>query len=271
MAYSEAIAVFKADCSEKKIIANSARKRVGRRRGCKGPYRTPQEVSALNGPCTTYNLNVAMTWEQFTSLPLSIQTEYLRGIANRFGATELDLLSLFHVTDRELRTHLQCNALAGVMKRAQAERFDADGWEQFINCRNDSVMEQIPADNCAERLRSRREELGLTQKQLAEELCCSTASISRAENNKSNYITIIMLLSSVEKLFSQKQAGGMEEAGNDGPVLCQKQAKRPVQKQPKGSLALSGTSDTVISALAKLFDDAQQNVTVTVCFDEQKQ
>lgn len=271
MAYSEAIAVFKADCSEKKIIANSAKKRVGRRRGCKGPYRTPQEVSALNGPCTTYNLNVAMTWEQFTSLPLSIQTEYLRGIAKRFGATELDLLSLFHVTDRELRTHLQCNALTGIMKRAQAERFDADGWEQFKNCRNDSVMEQTPTDNCAERLRSRREELGLTQKQLAEELCCSTASISRAENNKSNYITIIMLLSSVEKLFSQKQAAGVDDARSEAPALEQTQGKKSVQKQPKGSLALSGSSDTVISALAKIFDDAQQKVTVTVCFEEQMQ
>lgn len=118
----------------KKNIAQSARKRVGRRRGCDFLPRTKSELKAMNGPCTTYRLNEPMKWASFTQIPTRIQIEYLRSLVKRFHATEEMLPSLFGATPTAVRYYLSSKGLAGVMASCcENQAPDMEGWRSFTN------------------------------------------------------------------------------------------------------------------------------------------
>lgn len=125
---------FNEDNRRKKQIAQSARKRVGQRRGCDFLPRTPSELNAMNGPCTTYRLSEPMKWASFTQIPQRIQTEYLRSLAKRFHATEEMLPSLFGATPTAVRNYLSNKGLAGVMAASSGNQApDVEGWKAFTN------------------------------------------------------------------------------------------------------------------------------------------
>ena len=125
---------FNRENQAKKNIAQSARKRVGRRRGCSFLPRTKAELQAMSGPCTTYRLNEPMKWKTFTQIPKHIQAEYLRSLAIRFHATEAMLPSLLGATPTAVQTYLTNRGLSGMMAAScKGQAPDMDAWTAFTN------------------------------------------------------------------------------------------------------------------------------------------
>lgn len=285
--YNEAEAVFKADCREKKRNARGARNRVRNTKGCNLPTRTPSEIAQMTGPCKQYNLDVAATLDQFEDMSTEIQAEYLALLAKRFGAREENLPELFNSDVRTVHSMLQRNALTGIMKRSGAgNAFDEPAWAEFITKRGNPVQVDM---SYAVKLKDVRVQLGLTQRQLAEKLGCTQATISRAENQQVSDSSVAPLVAKVAKLLkdrgmelvpvraeqpvtSESSSSNEDEkttAACDNAAAEKKGArsKRGNSDRKRGAIVLSGSSADVAEAIAKLLKSEKRSVTITVQYD----
>lgn len=83
---------FVEDVKEKKIASRSARNRIAHT-GKGGKVRFPhdnltrKELEAMNGELRVYRMNDPMKWEDFKTMPVDLQVQYIKAIRNR---VELD-------------------------------------------------------------------------------------------------------------------------------------------------------------------------------------
>lgn len=82
--------VFYEDVKEKSIVARGAHKRPNRRKS-RVPDYTTKEMKAMNGQVNSINLNAAITYEHFKTLPEGLKREYIQNLIAKYdaGPTEI--------------------------------------------------------------------------------------------------------------------------------------------------------------------------------------
>ena len=92
---------FDYDVLQKKRIAAGARhmKRGSRSKRCSLPsdHLTPAQLKRRNGPVSTYKLDAPMRWDDFKSMPVDLQKQYLTNLVETYGATNEMLGDMFYV------------------------------------------------------------------------------------------------------------------------------------------------------------------------------
>lgn len=130
---------FTYDCLQKKRIAQSAKKRVGLRKGCILPsdHLTPAQKKKLNGDVISVNLNKPISYKYFKVLSEDMQTMYYNHLVDEFGVFKADIAKMFGVGNntlsmylkkRGLSIHKQTNKKADFLRRTKNE----DKWQLFL-------------------------------------------------------------------------------------------------------------------------------------------
>lgn len=130
---------FTYDCLQKKRIAQSAKKRVGLRKGCILPsdYLTPAQKKKLNGDVISVNLNKPISYKYFKVLSEDMQTMYYNHLVDEFGVLQADIAKMFGVTNnslcsylskRGISVHKQTNTKADQLRRKANE----EKWQLFL-------------------------------------------------------------------------------------------------------------------------------------------
>ena len=92
---------FDYDVLQKKRTAAGARhmKRGSRSKRCSLPSDnlTPAQLKRRNGPVSTYKLDEPMGWDDFKSMPVDLQKQYLTNLVETYGATNEMLGDMFYV------------------------------------------------------------------------------------------------------------------------------------------------------------------------------
>ena len=92
---------FDYDVLQKKRTAAGARhmKRGSRSKRCSLPSDnlTPAQLKRRNGPVSTYKLDEPMRWDDFKTMPVDLQKQYLTNLVETYGATNEMLGDMFYV------------------------------------------------------------------------------------------------------------------------------------------------------------------------------
>lgn len=106
--------VFRQDVREKKITAQSARKRVGKTRKVTLPmdYLTKKELKAMNGDVKTFNLSRPMKWDEFRSMPNDLQAAYIKALREKFNVTNVALAKMFGVSKQTVLARFEVIGVA---------------------------------------------------------------------------------------------------------------------------------------------------------------
>lgn len=145
---------FEYDCLQKKRIAGQAkyRKRGSKSKKCNLPSDrlTHKQWKDKCGPLMRYNMNEPMSWNDFKQMPVDIQSAYIIGLQEKYGATAVDLGNMFGVRALTVRKHADANKLCVTFPRGHAmSATQKSEWDKFL-C-NDSVTEELPSvdpDRC---------------------------------------------------------------------------------------------------------------------------
>ena len=100
----------------------------------------------------TYKLDAPMSWDTFNDMPDDLKKEYIRGLQASYGATDVMMGEMFHVTGATVFQKRKELGVPGnghrALSRAQKEQRDAM-WETFCNGvvgGGDRVPEPEPAE-----------------------------------------------------------------------------------------------------------------------------
>ena len=137
---------FKQDIKEKKSTANGARHR---KRGSKTKFvslpsdgMTRKQWEKKNGEVFSVRMNQPLSWNEFCTLPESLQTEYLNHLMQEYGANRARFAEMFGVHPTTLDKHIQRKQLGVKFIRTSKDcRKKAGLWDRFIS----GVME-APAE-----------------------------------------------------------------------------------------------------------------------------
>ena len=142
---------FDYDVMQKKKIANNAKHRKGNRKKCNlsTDYMTRKQMKERSGKPVTYNFKKPMNWQDFCSLPVHIQKEYLLNLISEYQTTASDLARMFGVTAQTVTKHCKKDAIDirfSVGKRmTEAERkvFEVfcNGGENLLQVKNEPLTE----------------------------------------------------------------------------------------------------------------------------------
>lgn len=180
---------FYDEVRKQKNIAHSASKRVGLHKKCTLPTRTKQEIKAMTGPVTTYQLTQPWTWSEFTSAPQNIQLEYLKGLVERFGAGKVELATLWGASVKALDTYFQRQHLDRVFKSKCSEV--SEDWEPFVS-RLWSTTAVVSTDDdianqTATAFKAYRDTHRLSRRMMAEALGITQSQVSYLESGRASF------------------------------------------------------------------------------------
>ncbi len=125
---------FIMDCQIKQNISGSARHRRGHC-GRGGAVRLPSdglsrgEVSARNGRCRVYRMNVPLDFGGLGRLPWDLRRQYIRQLRIRYGAADGAICAMLGVSPGEF------SRLLGELELPAMDRnpgFDPGAWTQFL-------------------------------------------------------------------------------------------------------------------------------------------
>lgn len=125
---------FIMDCQMKRNISGSARHRRGHC-GRGGAVRLPSdglsrgEVSARNGRCRVYRMNVPLDARGLGRLPWDLRRQYIRQLRIRYGAADGAICAMLGVSSGELSRLLGELELPAMDSNLE---FDPVGWTQFL-------------------------------------------------------------------------------------------------------------------------------------------
>lgn len=129
--------VFRQDVREKKITAQSARKRVGKTRKVTLPmdYLTKKELKDMSGDVKTFNLSRPMKWDEFRSMPNDLQAAYIKALREKFNVTNVALAKMFGVAKQTILTRFEVIGVAPRVnvtgKRMSIQ--EANAWYAWLN------------------------------------------------------------------------------------------------------------------------------------------
>jgi len=129
---------FDFDARQKKIIANSARHKIGPTRKCTLPsdYLTKGEIEKMNGPVQTYNLSCQMTLAQYKAMPDDMQRAYMDKLAAH-GGNGVRVAGMFGISPQAVRVSLSAIGYK-FPHAAGTKRGDTEKW---IKWTTDRAME----------------------------------------------------------------------------------------------------------------------------------
>lgn len=61
---------------------------------------TQKQWRERNGEIMSYNLSEPMSWETFKTMPIDLQTEYIKGLRDKYGTTATDLAKFLAASRR---------------------------------------------------------------------------------------------------------------------------------------------------------------------------
>lgn len=124
---------FDFDARQKKIIANSARHKIGPTRKCTLPsdYLTKGEIEKMNGPVQTYNLSRTMTLAQYKAMPDDMQRAYMDKLAAH-GGNGVRVAGMFGVSPQAIRVSLSAIGYK-FPHAAGTKRGDTEKWIAWTN------------------------------------------------------------------------------------------------------------------------------------------
>lgn len=135
---------FDYDVMQKKRIAASAAKRVGKRRKVTLPhdYWTAAQKKGLNGPMVSYRMNDPVSYDEFKIWPTDIQKMYLAGLKDRYKLNGSMLAEMFGIS-----RNTACRTLKtlGIICRKGENRngkYD-EAWQAFLHGEKVPVVEEI--------------------------------------------------------------------------------------------------------------------------------
>lgn len=105
---------FEYDALQKKRIGRGYHNMKRRTRGCTLPSDrlTATQLKARNGPVSTYNLSLPMSWETFKAMPKDLRQNYIDAIQSRFGIGISTISKgLFGLSGSGLRLYLEREGL----------------------------------------------------------------------------------------------------------------------------------------------------------------
>lgn len=145
---------FDWDCLQKKRIARSASKRVGKRKGCKLPSDslTKAQRDKLNGEVISVTLNKPISWDEYKALPKALQTEYINDLVKRYGVSIGRISTeLFKLSEAAVKLYNARNDVDYLKVKGGSIKFDAEGWKSFLSGDQVEVSEAIePKSNDGE-------------------------------------------------------------------------------------------------------------------------
>lgn len=114
---------FDFDVKEKKKIARSASKRVGRTRKVTLPSDSLSiaEIKKLEGEVKVYKIGQPITLEELRSYPREMQIKYLEWIRDNLGATTGMLSEMFGISANYSCTALRRMNLIGILPKGNSE------------------------------------------------------------------------------------------------------------------------------------------------------
>lgn len=155
---------FEYDALQKKRIGRGYHNMKRRTRGCTLPSDrlTATQLKARNGPVSTYNLSLPMSWETFKAMPKDLRQNYIDTIQDRFGVGVSTISrEMFGMSPSALglymeRVDLKRNSANKGVKLTGASR---DVWESWLaqtapgdTCRQETAEEMPPAEETVEEI-----------------------------------------------------------------------------------------------------------------------
>lgn len=123
---------FVEDVKEKKMASRSARNRITHT-GKGGKVRFPhdnltrKELEAMNGELRVYRMNDPMKWEDFKTMPVDLQVQYIKAIRNRRHVSDSCIARMMGVNQSHFSHHARKIGVA-LGRGSGNQRSDKDGF-----------------------------------------------------------------------------------------------------------------------------------------------
>lgn len=130
--YDDTFEEYIEDIKNKKAIARSARNRRGNC-GRRGSIRfssdnlTESQRKALNSEVKTYRMNAPMIWDEFISMPVDLQVEYVKNLRKKFNVPDFEIATMLEVPIDILYEHY---TLIKLRVNVPAT-YDIEGWTNW--------------------------------------------------------------------------------------------------------------------------------------------
>jgi plasmid maintenance system antidote protein VapI len=128
---------FDYDVMQKKRLARNAQYRTGKRGGrtCRmtTDRLTDKQWKEMNGEVMSYSLNEPMSWRDFKSASIHIQSNYLENLITKYKVNASSLAQMFGVTSTTVRNFIESNQI-GVSFRVGCSMTtnEREAWENFL-------------------------------------------------------------------------------------------------------------------------------------------
>ena len=141
--------VFVSDVRDKKRTARGSfnkRSHAGKGGAVKFPsdYLTRKEKEAMNGEVKSYRLNSPMDWKSFRAMPDDIKVLYIRGIRERYGATNTNIAEMLGIHKVNFAREVSRLGLNAGHRRSKP--FDGEGWCRWIHGVAEDHERMMPCD-----------------------------------------------------------------------------------------------------------------------------
>lgn len=113
--------MFQQDIAEKKIKVRFPSDRL-----------TKEELSAMNGECTTYRMNDPMEWKEFKKLPDDLKKVYIQKVRERFHAKSKDFCELFGCSHCTVDYEIKRLGL-GIGTKMNSTPCDREAFRRWLN------------------------------------------------------------------------------------------------------------------------------------------
>lgn len=128
---------FDYECWQKKILARQAshKKNGSKSKKCSFPsdYLTKKQIKERNGAIVSINLDEPMKWEIFTALSPKTQSEYLKHIIQKYGATQTNIANMFGIAQSSFWRYCKTNDIdIKFSKGHRRSKEEQQAWDEFL-------------------------------------------------------------------------------------------------------------------------------------------
>lgn len=128
---------FDYECWQKKILARQAshKKNGSKSKKCSFPsdYLTKKQIKERNGVIVSINLDEPMKWEIFTTLSPKTQSDYLRHIIQKYGATQTNIANMFGIAQSSFWRYCRTSDIdIKFSKGHRKSEEQQQAWDEFL-------------------------------------------------------------------------------------------------------------------------------------------
>ena len=143
---------FDYEVVQKKRAARGAfaRKCGSKSKRCKlsTDYMSRKQWEKKNGAIFTYNINKPMSWNEFKSMPVDLQCQYLKNLRLYYDVNMVMLRKMFGISQPTLRNHIDkyCSSVDFQRCHGRTPESVMARWDKFLAC-EDTVPENYMDEN----------------------------------------------------------------------------------------------------------------------------